>query len=141
SGDLFAFAQQLTPGDDMIDKPQPQGLSCVKAVAGVQHCERAPYWNEPGQALRSACRRQSPKAGIAQAKTAQAQQPPGCHTTGLLQPNAIGMAIDRSNERFAQLRQQGKREMVGCCAEPGEIVGFHVRADTKRAVTRAGENT
>ena len=31
--------------------------------------------------------------------------------------------------------------MVGCCAEPGEIVGFHVRADTKRAVTRAGENT
>src|SRR5713101_9784816 len=138
--DLCAFPHQVAQRDDLIDQPQPQGLVCPDAVAGVQQLERAPYRNQPGQSLRPSSRWQPPEPGVAQAKLRVLSRDADVTAKSLLQTPAIGMAIDRGDERFGEVGQEGKREILRLFTEPCEIVGFQISADTKRPVSRTGEN-
>src|SRR5262245_51845217 len=51
------------------------------------------------------------------------------------------MAIDRRNERFGELGEEGKREGVWFFSQTVEVIRFYISADTKCPVPRTSENT
>ena len=124
----------------MIDQSQAERLFSADPITGVKHLERAAERNQPRQALRAAATGKPSETNLAEPELRMLGGHPDIAAERLFQPAAIGVAVDRRDDRFSQLEHHGVRRVEQFFVGPFDVVGLDIAAGAKRALAGAGKD-
>jgi len=138
--DLLALRHQAAHRHHVIDESQTQRLGGADSITRVEHLERAPERNQPRQALRAPAPGEPSKTHLAKPELRVLGGHADVAAERLLEPAAVGVAVDRHDDRFGKLEHHRIRRVEQFFVGLLDVVGLDVAAGAERALARAGED-